>query len=144
MNKTEYEKYIITDLNKVPDSRGTRVYCLHGGVFEGAPYVDCAWFWPRSEEVVVVDKGHTHEFEEVVTFFGSNPDDPTDLGGEIEFWLGDEPHTITKSCVIFIPKGLKHCPLIIKKLDRPVFHFATATDKNYKGPDEIENQSVNK
>jgi hypothetical protein len=134
--ETKYGKYIVTDLNKIPDALGTRVYCLHGGVFDGAPYVDCAWFWPQPKEVVVVDKGHTHDFGEVVTFFGSNPDDPTDLCGEIEFWLGDEPNTITKSCVIFVPKGVKHCPLILKKVDRPIFHFATATDKNYRGPHE--------
>jgi hypothetical protein len=137
MTKTKYGKYIVTDLNKVADSLGTRVYCLHGGVFEGAPYVDCAWFWPQPKEVVVVDKGHAHNFGEVVTFFGSNPDDPTDLGGKIEFWLGGEPHTITKSCVIFVPKGVTHCPLILKKVDRPIFHFATATDKNYRGPHEL-------
>jgi hypothetical protein len=29
--------------------------------------------------------------------FSLQPDDPTDLGGEIEFWLF---HAITKSCVI--------------------------------------------
>jgi hypothetical protein len=137
MAETKYGKYVITDLNKVADPLGTRVYCLHGGVFEGAPYVDCAWFWPQSKEVVVVDKGHTHDFEEVVTFFGSNPADPTDLGGEIEFWIGDEAHTITKSAVIFVPRGIQHCPLILKRVDRPIFHFATATDKNYKGPLEM-------
>jgi hypothetical protein len=86
--------------------------------------------------VVIVDKGHTHDFGEVVTFFSSNPDDSTDLCGEIEFWLGDDPRTITKSCVIFVPKGIKHCPLILKKLNRPVFHFATATDENYRGLNE--------
>jgi hypothetical protein len=137
MPESKYGKYIIADLNKVPDALGTRVYCLHGGVFEGAPYVDCAWFWPRSEEVVVVDKGHAHDFEEVITFFGTNPEDPTDLGGEIEFWLGNEPHTITKSSVIFVPRGVVHCPLILKKVNRPIFHFATATDKKYRGPQEL-------
>jgi hypothetical protein len=88
--------------------------------------------------VTVVDKGHVHDFGEVVTFFGSNPEDPTDLGGEIEFWLEDEKHTITKSCVIFVPPGIRHCPLILKRLGRPVFHFATATDRNYRGPHETE------
>jgi hypothetical protein len=34
--------------------------------------------------------------------------------------------------------------LIIKWLDRPVFHFATATDKDYRGPHEMENQSIEK
>lgn len=138
MAETKYEKFIISDLNKVADPLGTRLYCLHGGMFEGAPYVDCAWFWPQSHEVVVVDKGHAHDFEEVITFFGSNPDDPTDLCGEIEFWMGDERHILTKSCIIFVPKGVKHCPLIVKRLDRPVFHFATATDKNYQGPQDME------
>jgi hypothetical protein len=138
MAETKYGKYVVTDLNKIPDALGTRVYCLSGDVFEGAPYVDCAWFWPQSKEVVVVDKGHTHAFGEVVTFFGANPADPTDLGGEIEFWIGDEPHTITKSAVIFVPPGIQHCPLILKRVDRPIFHFATATDKNYKGPHEME------
>jgi hypothetical protein len=137
MSETKYEKYIVSDLNKVQDALGTRVYCLHGGVFEGAPYVDCAWFWPRAEEVTVVDKGHSHDFGEVVTFFGTNPEDPTDLGGEIEFWLGDERHILTKSSIIFVPAGVKHCPLILKKVIRPIFHFATATDKNYRGPQEL-------
>ena len=110
MAQSQFGKYIVTDLNKVADSRGTRVYCMHGGVFEGAPYVDCAWFWPQPREVTVVDKGHVHDFGEVVTFFGSNPEDPTDLGGEIEFWLEEEKHTITRSCVIFVPPGIRHCP----------------------------------
>ncbi len=138
MTETKYGKYIITDLNRTPDALGTRVYCLHGGVFEGAPYVDCAWFWPQSGAVVVVDEAHTHDFGEVVTFFGSNPEDPTDLGGEIEFHLGDEAHTLTKSCVIFVPQGVPHCPLILKSVRRPIFHFATATDKNYRGPHEMQ------
>lgn len=138
MPESNYEKYIITDLNNVADELGTRVYCLNGDVFQGAPYVDCAWFWPQSGEVVVVDKGHCHDFNEVITFFGSNPDDPTDLCGEIEFGLGDESHILTKSAIIFVPAGVQHCPLVIKKLDRPVFHFATATDVNYRGPQEME------
>ena len=105
MALTKYGQYVVTDLNKVADALGTRVYCLHGGVFEGAPYVDCAWFWPQTKEVVVVDEGHTHDFGEVVTFFGSNPEDPTDLCGEIEFWLGDEPHIITKTASFSCPRA---------------------------------------
>lgn len=136
MTESKYAQYIITDLNTTADALGKRIYCLHSGILAGAPYLDCAWFMPRPEEVVVVDKGHTHEFGEVVTFFGSNAEDPTDLGGEIEFWLGGEPNIITKSCIIFVPKGVSHCPLILKRVDRPIFHFASATDPNYRGPHE--------
>jgi len=37
MAETKYGKYIITDFNTQADSIGTRIYCLHGGIFEGAP-----------------------------------------------------------------------------------------------------------
>ncbi|MDY6825585.1 MAG: hypothetical protein SVV67_00175 [Bacillota bacterium] len=132
----ELQDYIITDLNKVPDKLGTRLYCLHSGVFEGAPYLDCAWFSPQQEERVVVDKGHVHDYPEVITFFGSDPDDPADLCGVVELWLDGKPQTLTKSCIIFVPSGMEHCPLIIKRADRPIFHFATSNDPNYKGPHE--------
>lgn len=130
----DVKKYILTDLNKVPDELGTRLYCLHGGMFEGAPYLDCAWFSPQPGERRVVTESHTHDYPEVVTFFGSDPDDPTDLCGEIEFWLDGEPQILTKSCIIFVPKGMSHCPLIIKRAERPVFHFATSMDPEYQGP----------
>jgi hypothetical protein len=37
MAESKFGKYIVTDLNRVPDALGTRVYCMHGGVFEGRP-----------------------------------------------------------------------------------------------------------
>jgi oxalate decarboxylase/phosphoglucose isomerase-like protein (cupin superfamily) len=52
---------------------------------------------------------------------GTNPDDPTDLGAEVELQMGAdrERHTMTKSTVVFIPPNLIHCPYIIKRTDRP-------------------------
>jgi hypothetical protein len=32
-------------------------------------------------------KAHSHAFDETVAFVGSDPQDPYDLGGEIEFWV---------------------------------------------------------
>jgi hypothetical protein len=68
----------------------------------------------------------------MIGFFGSNPEDPYDLGGEIEFWLEDEKHILTRSCLIFVPRGMKHCPLILKRVDRPIFHFSTVTGGQYR------------
>ena len=70
--------------------------------------------------------------DEVVAFFGTNPEDPWDLCGEVELWLGDEKHIITKSSLVFIPKGLKHCPLIARRVDRPIFHFTTGPAHLYR------------
>ena len=66
---------------------------------------------------------HSHPFHELFCYFGTNTDDPSDLGGEIEFWLEDEQYILTKSCIIFVPKGMKHCPLITRRVDRPIFHL---------------------
>lgn len=68
---------------------------------------------------------HYHMRDENFLFIGTNPDDPMDLGGEVEFWLGlgrlAEKHTISKPSYVFIPAGLVHAPLVFKNVRRP-FH----------------------
>ena len=45
----------------------------------------------------------------------------------------DERHLITKSCIVFIPAGIHHCPMNFLKVDRPVFHLSTGmTTKAYE------------
>src|SRR4030042_306678 len=74
---------------------------------------------------------HAHKYDEVIAFFGTNHDDPYDLGAEVELWLGDEKHIIKKTSLVFIPAGLKHCPLTFPKGDRPGFHYTTGPGKMY-------------
>ena len=66
---------------------------------------------------------HSHEFDEIFVFLGTNRDDPNDLGGEVEFWLGEgedtEKYTFNTSTCIFVPKGLVHLPMIFKNVQRP-------------------------
>lgn len=143
MAESKYAKYIITETKpdlKLPEFRRrtadvradmeTRLIHLDDDVIKGAFYVECLWFWKGADAVLV--EAHTHNFDEVITFFGTNPEDPHDLGGEIELWLGDEKHLLTKSCLVFVPKGLKHCPLIIKRVDRPIFHFTAGPTGIYR------------
>ena len=90
----------------------------------------------RMEKIENVDKiwarAHTHEFDELIGFYGSNMNDVNDLGGEIELWLEDEKFILTKSCTVFVPAGMKHCPLIIKRIDRPIFHFTNSPEGKYE------------
>lgn len=71
---------------------------------------------------------HTHD--EIFVFAGTNPDDLTDLGGEVEFWLGlgeeAEKLTITKSSFVWVPAGLVHCPVVYTKVDRPFLQIVIA------------------
>ena len=140
--ETKYGKYIITgaksdlelplfrqDADEVAAGEHTRLIYLDEDVIKGAFYVECVWYWKGSEKSIV--DAHTHPFDEVITFFGTNPEDPQDLCGEVEIWLEDEKHILTKSSLVFVPKGMKHCPLIIRRADRPIFHFTTGPGGKY-------------
>ena len=62
---------------------------------------------------------------------GSDPDDKYDLGGVIEIGLNGELHRLTRSSVIFMPPGMKHLPLSIIELHRPILHFSVSMNPTY-------------
>lgn len=146
MVKTKYGKYIVTELkqniNEAPwtpknikavgKGTGGRLLWLDSEVVPGAFYVETGWDYPHSGEPAgPTVEPHKHDFDEVFGFFGTNPDDPYDLCGEIELWLGDEKHTLTRSCIVFVPKGLMHSPLNYIRVDRPIFGFTAGPGKMY-------------
>jgi mannose-6-phosphate isomerase-like protein (cupin superfamily) len=138
MAETKYGKYIITEpkpnfwneegaQKDGPDTIHPTVY-IDDKVIDGAFYTECNWFWKANQYSPPV---HTHSFDEVLAFIGTNPENPQDLCGEVELWLDDEQHFITKTSLVYIPAGLKHCPMLVRKLDRPIFHFSVGTSGNY-------------
>ena len=109
--------------------KGTRVVDLDN--VPGAFYTDFGWLWSGSAKGYSVEE-HSHNFDEVIGFIGTKggEKDPKELGGEMEMWLGGEKHMITKSCLIFVPKGMKHCPLRFVRIDAPILFFSLGlTDK---------------
>ena len=74
---------------------------------------------------------HVHDADELLGFLGSDPENPSDLGGEVEFHIEGEKHILTKSTYIFIPAGIRHVPLYTNRVDRPIFHFSLLLSSNY-------------
>lgn len=138
MEGRKYEKLIVTEL-KAPEFSGEyyrhyskwakRILWMDHNVVEGAFQMNCSWYLKPNEPFFT--EAHTHDSDEIIGFFGSDHENPYDLGGEVEFWIEDEKYIITKSCLIFIPRGLRHCPLIIRQVFRPIFHFNVLTEKEY-------------
>ena len=52
---------------------------------------------------------------------GTDPDNPMELGAEVEMCVGPEmeKHIITKSTIICLPANFVHSPWTIKKVTRP-------------------------
>jgi hypothetical protein len=134
MSENKYAKYII-DQNlpglNLPDFRGdhlgtptsTFMFWMGDKLISGAPQVECVWLWPRDVNNVRGFPAHSHEGTEIIGFMGSNPNDIHDLGAEIEFWFDDEKYMLTKSCLLYVPGGMRHCPIVFHRVDRPILHF---------------------
>ncbi len=138
MAKRKCEKYILTDL-KLPanvqareaeyNKRATRILWLEDEIMPGASSVILSWYWKPTEKEGT--PSHVHDFDEIIGFLSSDPKNPHDLGGEVEFWLEDEKYLLTKSCLILCPKGLRHCPLRVTRVDRPILFLAFSVTGKY-------------
>ena len=80
----KYEKY------------GKRILWIDSNVVPGSFQMNSSWYFHpnKPEGEVVVDKNlpatqsHVHEdADEIVAFYGSDPEHPEELNGEIEFWI---------------------------------------------------------
>lgn len=136
MAESKYAKYIISRAKPLPAEfqeksesdrktgkltlESVHLMSVDDEVVEGFFYVDCTWLW-SGFGVNPIEKPHVHDFNEVIGFVGSNRDDPHDLGGQITIWLDGNKEVLTRSCLIFIPAGTKHCPIQFNRIDRPVF-----------------------
>ncbi|MCC7461321.1 MAG: hypothetical protein IT480_02535 [Gammaproteobacteria bacterium] len=109
-------------------TRGVRE--LNDKVVKGSYYTDVAWIMKANPGRVWV-KEHSHPFDEVLGFFGSDPEHPDELNAVIEISIDGEKHVLTKSALVFVPKNIKHCPLTIQKVDRPVLFFTTGPTASY-------------
>ena len=75
-----------------------------------------------------IEPPHAHDMDTVLCFIGSDPKLPSNLGAVLQINLGDEIHVLTKTCAVFIPKGLKHNICAHQKVDRPFVKIEIALD----------------
>jgi hypothetical protein len=79
---------------------------------------------------------HKHDVDEYLIFLGASlPILSVFLRCEIELFLGEEleKHVITKATVLYIPRGLQHCPLEIKVLRKPMMFSALMLAPYFNG-----------
>jgi mannose-6-phosphate isomerase-like protein (cupin superfamily) len=153
----KYSKYIVTEPKPVPPEirakfeadrrdRKPTIESIHllsvdSEIIPDMFYVDCVWLWKGTSEEKV-EGAHVHDFDEVIAFIGSNRDKPQDLGGQITIWLDGEKHVLDKTCLIFVPAGASHCPIIFNRIDTPVFFATISPSTKYTRADAVESKST--
>ncbi|MBN2242051.1 MAG: cupin domain-containing protein [Acidobacteria bacterium] len=64
---------------------------------------------------------HTHEdHDQWIFLIGGNGRNFLEFDAEAEMLLGDTVRKVDYSCYFFIPKGTPHCPLVIKRVGKPI------------------------
>lgn len=138
---TRYGHLIVSELKREPDMSpdfreiyqrfAKRILWIDDEVVPGAFQMNTSWY-KKVPEIDPIFAEHSHESAEIIGFFGTDPDDPYRLNGEIQVDLNKEPHRITRSSMIFIPPNLPHA-IHIYQVDAPIFHFSVVTEGLYNG-----------
>jgi hypothetical protein len=102
-------------------------------------YNETMWILPGfgNEPIPPGKKGnfweeHSHNFGVMFGFYGFYYENIMDLGAKIEIWIDGVKYEITESFTSFIPAGVKHGPLTITDVKRPIVHYINAETGLYK------------
>lgn len=140
MVKTKYGKYIIRE----PVYKGRYAPIVHicgekhqcgdklcaGAIFPGFPAEQTLMC--ITEPFKMTAQTHAHDYDQLLYFLGGNPQNFFDFGAVVEISLGEEAeiHLINTTTVVYVPKGMLHCPINFKKVERPIMfmHICFASE----------------
>jgi hypothetical protein len=133
MAESKYGKYLTHDFvidgfpvidketGKRTDKRGPKRLG-----FDGMNHWGGLNYWMRwsyiTQPFMMEQVPHTHDYDQCAHFYGGDPNDISDFQAEVWFYLGEEgeKQVITKPTIVYIPKGMMHCPLTYHRIDKPI------------------------
>lgn len=116
----QYDKYVkpltFTDHGYGSFRQGTR---LGPEDLDMDVIIEFGTYWSGGQ----IGESHKHDYNQVHYWFSGNTDDMSNLGAEVDVFLGEENerHMLTSSTAIGIPAGMPHMPANILKMDRRIF-----------------------
>ncbi len=132
MAKNDYEKYILKNAVNEMSAMGPKLNSpfVAGNrdfmkAIEGARPNFALYYVLRAG--MFMEPPHWHTNDEYLMFISSNPHDMKNLGAVVEVAFGEEWEKVvfSTSTLVHFPKNLQHCPIHVKKMDRPFLfgHF---------------------
>ena len=134
MAERKYDKYFVSyerSQHWMEDGRTEDIAVLDDSIIKGSYTYYSSWVTPAtdfgfSKEYVWWEghPPHIHREAEILFHIGTNPQDPTELGGEVVLYMGPEleRHVITRSTVVYIPPNFIHCPWLPIRTWKPWIH----------------------
>jgi hypothetical protein len=80
---------------------------------------------------------HSHDFHQIITWFGANPRDISEFDAEEFTCLGaeQERHIVNTPTIQNLPPGTPHCPGGWLRVDKPVYHLDIFFAPEYRKKD---------
>lgn len=141
MPGSKYGNYIVRE----PIYKGTYAPLLHicgephlcgdkpcpGSQFEGFPVEHTLMC--ITEPLELKARIHAHNYDQILYFMGSDPTNFFKFDAEVEITLGaeNETHLIDASSVVYIPKGMLHCPIKFIRVDAPIMFMHLCIASTY-------------
>jgi hypothetical protein len=149
--ESKYGKYFIEyDPQRFPEERRPVMAHMEDSIMKGSFFYLVHWMLPgpmpvkptapgEPERIFIGHPPHIHKDPELLFHIGTNPDDPMDLGAEVEMCMGPEmeKHVFNRTTVIYIPPNFIHAPWRPIKTARPwifieVNQGLRHTEKSYR------------
>jgi hypothetical protein len=145
MSESKYGKYFVEyDPSRWPNERRPVMARMEESVMPGSFFYLIHWVPPGfgdmfPKEPYTGHPPHIHKYAELLFHIGTNPDDPMDLGAEVEMYMGPEMerHVFNRTTCIWIPPNFIHSPWKPLRIDRPwifmeVNQGPEHTEKSYR------------
>jgi hypothetical protein len=127
--KFDYEQYVIRSPMREAGSKflsgrqtPTMTYMSRQQINIANYYIEFGWIWdvpnPPIPEMI------HNKYDEIVLHIGGDPQNPEDLGADLQFGIGGDMLNFNTSNGAFIPKGLIHGPLVWKNVRKPHIEMA--------------------
>jgi hypothetical protein len=125
MYQGKYAKYLTTDIKEdtmLPDVIPGPTFGFRGD--SQIPGSKANFGWNVITKPYFLDRvTHVHAGDEYLCFLAGNvPDCFSEFDAECDIYLGEEQelYTIKEPTIVYIPKGLWHCPLEFRKVNKPL------------------------
>jgi hypothetical protein len=129
MDTTKYGKYVIPKKVTKPEPWPTMEWIGETDYGSALTFMITRIMAPCKME----EYPHSHDFDMYLHFVSYDYEHMDELFAEIEIGLGEEQemHFIDSPTSVYIPAGLIHCPLIFKKVEKPIILFHTSIASKY-------------
>jgi hypothetical protein len=138
MGKLKYGRYIYKKLIKKSPHPEITAPIVSLKLKKEVGGTDISFEWNYiTQPVVMANKPLVEGFDRFLVFAGGDPLNLDEFKAELEISLGekDEIYNFNEPRVVYIPAGLVHFPLTIKKVDRPIMMLNITSMQKYSRPD---------